>query len=297
MNRNPEEELYTLADYFANRPDHIQGAGGNISVKMENRMWIKASGMTFREIRIMKGYVQLAYQQVADYFMQTENPRETGETESLNQIALSLLPGETNKPSMETGFHAILGRVVVHTHSAMANVMNCAGNCREWILKIGKKLGFEPLFIPYTSPGYALSREIAVAVKRGMVPPVIFLQNHGIIVHTEEVEEAIALINRTDDAIRSLLNLEDYTQFNTESDNHIYTNYLFPDQVVYFNPERNSEKINGTKSMEEVSRLYDYITSQLRKNGLTPNFLPEVEISYIASMEMEKHRKKAQGIE
>ncbi len=297
MNRNPEEEFYTLADYFANRPDHIQGAGGNISVKMENRMWIKASGMTFREIRSRKGYVQLAYHQVAEYFMQAEKSREAGEAESLNQIALSLLPGELNKPSMETGFHAVLGRVVIHTHSAMANVMNCAGNCREWISAIGKKLDFEPLFIPYTSPGYALSREIAIAVKKGMVPPVIFLQNHGIIVHAEEVEEAIAWINRTDDAIKSLLNLEDYTQFDQESDNHIYTNYMFPDQVVYFNPERNSEKTNRTKSMEEVSRLYHYITSQLSNNGLQPNFLPEVEIRYIASMEMEKHRKKAQGIE
>ena len=297
MNRNPEEELYTLADYFANRPDHIQGAGGNISVKMENRMCIKASGMTFREIRSMKGHVQLGYQQVADYFMQTEKPREIGETESLNQIALSLLPGETNKPSMETGFHAALGRVVVHTHSAMANVLNCACNCREWISKIGKKLGFEPLFISYKSPGYALSREIGIAVKKGKVPPVIFLQNHGIIVHTEEVEEAVDLINRTDDAIRSLLNLEDYIHFNQESKNHIYTNYLFPDQVVYFNPESNSEKTKKTRSMQEVSKLYAYLISQMLKNSLTPNFLSEVEINYVASMEMEKHRKKAQGIE
>ncbi|MGJ8641840.1 MAG: class II aldolase/adducin family protein [Luteolibacter sp.] len=100
------------------------------------------------------------------------------------------------KPSVEALFHAYLLSLpginfAGHTHSVNVNQILCSGRGRDFATK---KLfpdeivccGPESVFVPYTDPGLKLSQIIRTETqklieRRGTLPRVILLDNHGII--------------------------------------------------------------------------------------------------------------------
>jgi ribulose-5-phosphate 4-epimerase/fuculose-1-phosphate aldolase len=295
---NLENRLYNLAEKFVSRPDHIQGAGGNVSIKSGDFMLIKASGVRFGDMRSISGVVKVGFRCIADYFIQTADLRETGESYSLRVIADSVLDNGMLKPSMETGFHAILDDVVIHTHSAFANILNCSRKWHELLLELSEYLGFKPLFVPYQSPGYALSKKLAEFKKNGCVTPVILLQNHGIIVHDSDEVQALEWVRKTDEALTQLFGLTGYNlSEHRYLDTFLYTDYLFPDQIVYFDPNNVLPSGQWSTSMCEIAQLYGFVRENILRNGMEPLFLEKEEVAYISGMAMEKHRKGIQHIE
>ena len=89
--------------------DHmlVQGAGGNTSIKQNNKMWIKASGTWLSKSLEENIFVEVNLERIRKNIL-------------LNEDISAETSNKTNKnlrPSIETSLHALMPhKIVVHTH-------------------------------------------------------------------------------------------------------------------------------------------------------------------------------------
>lgn len=299
-----EEMLFYLADYFANNIQQVQGAGGNLSVKSGDQMYIKASGFTFSEIRSKKGYASVQFRLVAEYFKQATKSREEEENLSLTFIADHTLTtdGNERKASMETGFHAVLGKIVVHTHSVICNTLTCHPHFFTLVNDISGMFKAKVAAVPYVSPGYALSKYIGKMIEEGdisLIEGILLLQNHGVIVYADTVDRAIELLEDADQVVGTLTQALSWKTFIGTFTSHeiqdLQSPYLFPDQVIYFPPDK-PIALPLNEGAKELAMAVRYLRKHFENIQYTPQYLAQEEIGYLMQMEMEKHRKKLQKI-
>ena len=251
------------------RADYVQGGGGNTSAKLDsNRMAIKASGFRLDEIKTDNAYVVVDYKNIREYYDNADITRDHDfEKESVDFCKTNIIPQQglpQLRPSVEAGFHSILDKYVLHTHSVWANIISCSKNAKELMEKIFD--GFETgcIFIPYINPGFCLTLKIKTAreeyeAKNGTKPCCIFMENHGFIATSEDYREAIRLHDKADKAIQKYFKLtEPYPVIELEKiDESTYMSkttlvkeffkdgkdpeavikdfILYPDQIVYLN--------------------------------------------------------------
>ncbi len=220
MYQKEKEELVLISKYAGTRPEYVQGGGGNVSVKFDGRlMAIKASGYTIAEITPEKGYVTVDYERIKEYYNTVDSSAGNDfEKESLavNMGSAVLIDGmEVKRPSVEVGFHSFLSRCVIHTHSIYANLLCCSEEGRNIAKKILADCGLTYLFIPYIDPGYRLTLAVRQGILEfesqfGRMPDVVFLDNHGIIVHNKEAGQAVLIHEEINSIIKKYFSLEDY---------------------------------------------------------------------------------------
>jgi len=277
------QELLALTRPYIGRTDLVQGPGGNTSVKGEKgEMMIKASGFRFEEMNSLLGFSVVNYQNIRQYFNTVKiTNKDTQERKSvdfilnniLNDLDGSLYP----RPSMETGFHAVLDKYVVHTHSVWTNLVNCQSESESLLNKIREELNIPIASIPYTSPGFGLSYLISKVVlesnkNKRACPKIFFLANHGIIGHSHEAQEVHDLLNKVDQTIIRLLQVESqYPGTNLQEEkfqNYIpiddfvnrqicdykvdiefFKQVLFPDQTVFFKDNISFEAPDSNKKI------------------------------------------------
>ena len=109
--------------------EYVQAAGGNTSVKSPDgrTMAIKASGTALTSMSETDGWVEMdvaAVLSVLDRADLAALPVEEREARVLEYLHAAAIGGR-GRPSVETALHAMLGRVVVHTHAVAANALNC----------------------------------------------------------------------------------------------------------------------------------------------------------------------------
>jgi NAD(P)-dependent dehydrogenase (short-subunit alcohol dehydrogenase family)/rhamnose utilization protein RhaD (predicted bifunctional aldolase and dehydrogenase) len=147
------------------------------------------------------GWVELDTARVLSIFDRKElGTLETNTREaSVLQHLSSAVMGGSGRPSVESALHAMLGRVVIHTHPVAANALNCGPGLKalEEITRAGE---LPPLWVPYTDPGWRLATTIKSAAeayqkKHHHLPDVIFMENHGLLVSAPEAQACVALHN------------------------------------------------------------------------------------------------------
>lgn len=268
MNKLPNlKSLLFLSKYLTNRIDYVQGAGGNISEKIDEEvMVIKSSGVEIKEINQKYGYSLVSYKKINNKFskLPLEITKEQDESivSFINRQVVHLPSYKSLRPSIETGFHSILKKYVIHTHSVYCNILNCSKSFKDLITELFKN--DDIIIIPYFPPGTILTRHILHNYNNFFVlnkkhPNIIFLQNHGIIVHEETPQKAIEIHEYITKKLCDHFNirilnfpkvsLRKKTVSNFESSNKFLLNYfknnkyisqdffnqtLFPDQTVYF---------------------------------------------------------------
>ena len=129
MEKRCLEQLIEVSHAVGNNPQYVQAAGGNTSVKSPDgrTMAIKASGTPLTAMSESDGWVELDVAAVLRIFDREDlaslpsKEREAQVLEHLRQSAV----GGNGRPSVESALHALLGRVVVHTHAVAANALNC----------------------------------------------------------------------------------------------------------------------------------------------------------------------------
>lgn len=261
------DPLLLLTQPFINRPDLIQGPGGNTSVKdHDGNMIIKASGFRFEEITQEQGFSVVNAKNISDYFFNVQlNYKTREEKKSLELIQQNILQKPNGqpypKPSMETGFHAVLDKYVVHTHSVWSNLINCITEPFELLTSLQNKMGLNIAYIPFVSPGFGLSYLITNELKKAdelkiKRPQVFFLENHGIVAHSNDLEETQSILMIIDQAIQEIFQISDtypatdilktqnhfipQSDFvwsfiqNNEVQEGFFNQVLFPDQIVFF---------------------------------------------------------------
>ena len=138
------QDLINISQYAGTRADYTQGGGGNTSVKDDQGklMLIKASGYRLADIDETTAFVAVDKNLIKNYYdnvdLSVEKDYEK-ESAELNKNSVVALEGiAVLRPSVEVGFHAILKKYVVHTHSVYANILTCATEGEEIAEKLFK---------------------------------------------------------------------------------------------------------------------------------------------------------------
>ena len=176
----------------------VQAAGGNTSMKMGDTMWVKASGKWLMNACSEEIMVPVKTSKVKT-ILKNEGPNN----EELIKKIISDDSITNLRPSVETPLHAALDfKYVLHTHDVNIISFAILKNSR---IKLNKLLrGFKWKFIPYIKPGIELSK-LLLKIKT-KEDNVFILQNHGLIVCGDDLNEIKKLNLKIRDRLRNELN-------------------------------------------------------------------------------------------
>lgn len=309
MNNDPAipESFFRAAQTLGASPIFAQGAGGNLSWKDGDVMYVKASGCLLKNVAPGSGYVACQFRPIAAYLATTSTPsnnlepRSHGEENKFNAVIESnLIPGQSfGVPSIETGIHAILARAAIHTHSVYANAISCMDGGAKILhgLFSGKKLGGPVLVIPYANPGLNLARALYIENQRTALPKIIFLANHGLLTQADTLDEALQLTLNVNTILEEYLQQKNIAPFkvaeaSTPETSYDFKKHLFPDSVVYASIDFKTLPPEKHIPFHEIGSASQYIVETIAKLGGTPNFFDERDVDFIANMDREKHRMK-----
>jgi len=155
----------------------VQGAGGNISWKEKNIMWIKASGTWLAEALEKEIFVPVKLDSII---------------KSISDSDFNIIPTATNgyelKPSIETLMHAVIKKkIVLHLHAVeiLSHLVRKKDNISD-IFKNIDDINF--IKIPYKKPGSKIANEIILKLKKNPDANVLFLKNHGVVIASDDLD-------------------------------------------------------------------------------------------------------------
>lgn len=184
------ESLIAISRKYGADPRYVIAGGGNTSCKDDRHLWIKASGHALATID-EDGFAVLD-RSLLNMMGEKQYSKDAAEREA--QVKDDLANANLTKdrrPSVETSLHNCMGYTfVVHTHPTSVNALMCSADAQRTCAGLFP----DALYIPYTDPGYTLFRKVYDRIQEykaasGKEPQVIFLQNHGIFVGADSVDE------------------------------------------------------------------------------------------------------------
>jgi len=320
--------LKNISKYCGERFDLVQAGGGNTSIKIDEFMFIKASGYNLTNIDENIGYVTMNnIKLVEDIFKET-----------VKDILKYNIIGD-KRGSIETFMHSILKKYTIHLHPVQINRILVSKNAREIINEIYPN----SLILDYFTPGIKICNKIKEKYNNEKV---IFLLNHGIIITSDDISEIYNLIKDVLEKFESYQNMDFFKYKNTNKISKTINNvfkidnisYLCEDALVnsYFNKNLNlfKESITfpdfliycGVKVLFDLSYIEEYkntyneppkiiidncniyisshsltkckeIEEVLKSNliildtDLNKNYLPYHEICFLNNWDAEKYRK------
>lgn len=277
---NNLDDLKFLSSEVGMNDSYIQGAGGNISQKIsDKKMAIKASGFLLKEIADNHGISIVDYKAVNAVL----SNQEISEKNFSHALLTTHISGE-KKPSIETGFHALLGKFVIHSHSVYVNTIGCAKEGFDFTKKNLK----EVFWIDYATPGISITSKIKSFFHENIpAKGIIILQNHGVISWDDTADGALQQHEWVNKEIKKLVVFQPYNFL--ENALPPCSKFLFPDHAVFQN---SNNKIRETLNAKKIAFSHKYILESIQQNQLTPNFLSNIEVDKLINMDSEKFRVK-----
>jgi len=201
----PLEVLVKLSRFYGSDPEFVLAGGGNTSVKIGERLFVKGSGHALATIP-PEGFVELDRKQLEALLNSTlseERMQREAEFKAAT-LAARTCPEKNQRPSVEALLHHLMpGQYVVHTHSTLVNMVTCCVKGPE----LARQLAGDVVWITEVDPGYILSRTLhqALADYRKATgrdcPRAVLMQNHGLVVSGDTPEE---IRSRTDWLVETL---------------------------------------------------------------------------------------------
>ena len=169
-------------------PQLIQAAGGNSSVKENDTLWVKASGLWLRDALLRPIFVPVALSQVRAGV-------SAGDADPVGPAVLQALATELGlRPSIETTLHALMPhRVVLHVHAVDAIVWAVLPNAQARLKPLLTGIAWG--WVDYHRPGLPLTRGVADLIQHQAVD-VVMMANHGLVIGADTVTQAEALLHR-----------------------------------------------------------------------------------------------------
>ncbi len=213
----PLEELLSLSRELGNPDRHLAIlAEGNTSARgPAETFWVKGSGHNLSTLTSHG----IASCRAAELLSLLDRKKVTDE-----EMTAALLAARTDpaapKPSVEAVFHAWLLTLpdvnfVGHTHPVSVNSLLCTRHGRTFARRriFPDEIvccGAESVYVPYCDPGLKLAQAIrsettAYLRRRGEVPRVILLENHGLIALGKSGPAVLAATLMADKAARIFL--------------------------------------------------------------------------------------------
>ncbi len=296
-------------------PRWAQGPGGNISIKADGVLWVKASGKRLLDVASSDGHSRVDLAEAA---------RALAGDAGADVRVFAAVP----RPSLETYFHALGPSVVAHTHPVSVLLAACA-------TKLPSELGLT--VVPYERPGKGLALAVARARVGKDASQAVLLASHGLLVYAGSTAEAIGTSQEI--AARSLAMFDvSLATFDAQLASYMAAEpvallggfaqalparahgdrYLFPDAVVYASIARVADidrlpvslaaigrpvvAVDGTNrrvafahtrvslmACVEVLAAHDWVEDVLTARGVA-SYLPEDEPAKILDLPSEKYR-------
>jgi len=317
--------LLNLISYQVGRNINLtQGAGGNISYKSGDSLWIKASVFWLSEALTKQIFIPL-------------------DIHSLKAIKTDK-NSENLKPSIETSLHVIMPHdFVIHAHSI--NSMFFSIHKQGESLLRGILKGYNWKWIKYTKPGKNLASEIEKNISSNQNVDILILENHGIVIGSNSIKECYSkllevekllelaslpqVINTNPYPINKSFSFNGYSFIenidakivsrNNSFFDYFRSGFVIPDQIVYLDKNikfllnsNNLDKFVKNKQKYDILVVKDLgvlISSFCPKNteeifyALCAvlikfhskddiSFLSEFDVESIRSWDSEKYRKK-----
>jgi len=202
-------KLIEVSQFYGKQKDYTLGGGGNTSFKDQDHLYVKASGHSLATIT-EDGFAVLDRGKLKAMIHKTysEDP-QAREHEVKEDLMASRIDPESNlRPSVETSLHeAINYAYVVHMHPHMINGLLCSKNAASVTREL---FGDKGIYVPYTDPGMILFKKVLKLIENyrqlhSADPSYIFLQNHGVFVNADSVEEINELYQYIDKQLISVI--------------------------------------------------------------------------------------------
>lgn len=191
------QQLIEISQFYGRDSRFVIAGGGNTSYKNAEKLWVKASGSSLATIT-EDGFAVLDRDKLN---LMSDKVYSANAAEREEQVKNDLADATITKgkrPSVETSMHNVIDfAFVVHMHPTLVNGLMCANNAESDLKKL---FGVKALYIEYTDPGYVLFKKVEDAIKayraaNNEEPQVIWLQNHGIFVAANTIDEIKVIYN------------------------------------------------------------------------------------------------------
>lgn len=200
-------ELTEISRFYGTKKNYVIAGGGNTSWKDEHHLYIKASGVALATIT-EQGFCILDRKKL-DQIPSMNLSADSSEREE--QVKNALLNSRVNpesglRPSVETSLHNLFEySFVVHTHPTLVNALMCS---RDAEVRTFELFGNRVLYVPYSDPGFVLFTIIRDKIleyrqREGRDPQVVFIQNHGVFVAANSVDEIMGIYSGIESKILS----------------------------------------------------------------------------------------------
>ncbi len=207
------DKLCSISNFYGSNPDFVIAGGGNTSVKIGDILYIKPSGTSLGTIKADE-FVAMDREKIRNALAEnySSNPikREDQIKQDLLDARIDYKPGTFGpRASVETGMHEIINYTfVVHTHPYLVNGLVCGKNGKK---AADKLFGSDYLWIDSSDPGYTLTKLIERKLRayrrrnKGSNPNIILLQNHGVIICADTIEEIKSITNSVINKIKDYI--------------------------------------------------------------------------------------------
>ncbi len=189
---NKVKDLINISKYAGERFDLTQVGGGNSSIKFDSgEMIIKASGFLLSEVNENHGYSKVLTNQIKNIVKNEEiiTSKDKRERESITKklVEISTID-KNNRPSIETLLHSLLLKYTLHTHPIVVNMIVIREEWRTILKAIFKDESI--LLVEYQTPGIELALVLNKELSKfNATPNIIFLQNHGLIITSNNKQD------------------------------------------------------------------------------------------------------------
>ena len=259
-------QLVQISNFYGSNPDFVLAGGGNTSCKDKDFLYIKASGESLGTIK-EDGFVKMSCQKLSQMTTKSfPSDDEQREAAVLSDLLAARADETAKRPSVETLLHYLMPQTfVIHTHPALVNGVLCVKGSREIIKEL---FGEETIWLNSMMPGYMLSKTVENEVQSykkqfGSYPQMIFLENHGVFVAADTIDEIKQLYQNIVDKISAKIK-------------------EFPDlsPTDYSNSEQQNSAVPA--SDENISQVVE----QIKKFPLSENDF--VSVQYLLNTEIKK---------
>lgn len=171
-------------------------SGGNISVKEDDKLYIKSSGISLSDVTCSHGISVVNNKKVIDSLLYNSEPD-----------IMTLVENGINRPSIEVYFHSFLKKYVVHLHPTCMNTFLCSNHVQ---------------LIEYQKPGFVLSKKIHQTYNNETI---IYLKNHGVIFHADTIADIILLIKNEHNKFKQYWSVDLYSFWDIQE--------RYPNEFIY----------------------------------------------------------------
>jgi rhamnose utilization protein RhaD (predicted bifunctional aldolase and dehydrogenase) len=280
---NLKQDLQSISNYAGNRFDLVQAGGGNTSVKISaTQMLVKASGINLSEVTEYQGYVEVDYFAIRQ-FLATEDFSDLDRYQresAANDVMLNSRLASNGVPSIETFLHALLSTYTLHTHPISVNILTAK---KTWKLDLSE-VWPDAIFVPYHTPGIdlalAMSNEMnAYTTIYGQYPKVAFLQNHGLIVSSNDPEEVIQLTEQVTNMISEKIGLNLNRYQNVTSLQKLLSEQGFPNTSIIFCEDAiiNRQLVLQAINPKSAPEFFSFCPDTFIYCGVHPVFLNNID--------------------